>query len=86
MTICFITSNKHKITKMPSSYTTVISVPLKIFYLKFSLNLPDKGWTDPLLELVSWSVQVQDLDNLGDLQFVTHVTDTRYILLTLPGL
>ena len=56
------------------------------FYLKFGLYLPDECWAHSLLELVRRGVEVQDLDDLGDLELVTHVANTRHVLLALPRL
>ena len=54
--------------------------------LELGLDLPDKGRTDSLLELVGRGVEVEDLDDLGDPQFVAHVADARDVLLRLAGL
>ena len=55
-------------------------------FLELGLDLPDEGRADPLLELVGWRVEIEDLDDLGDPQFVTHVTNAGNILLRLAGL
>ena len=54
--------------------------------LQLCLHLPDEGGRHSLLELIRGRVEVEDLDDLGDLQLRRHVTDRLYVVLRFPGL
>ena len=54
--------------------------------LQLVLDLPDEGGADSLLELVSRSVEVEYLDDLGDPQLVAHLAYAGDILLGLASL
>ena len=53
---------------------------------QFGLYFSDKRRRESLLKLVGWSVQVQDLDDLGDFQGAAHIADRLDILVGFAGL
>ena len=53
---------------------------------QLGLDLPDERRGDPLFVLVRGRVQVQDLDDLGNLQLVAHLADLVDVVVRFPGL